>query len=114
MLPRMLRVKGYAELDLDYLRMQGLLSKKNGGRCQCGMRPGTSKGLRVLWDFSLPGMEAPREKPQQGTTCNTLAPGLWHGHLHRATTAGLSDFLRRHLIENKKLARKFLRIKNFT
>ena len=108
MLPRMVRVKGSSEMDLNWLPAQRLLSKRIVG-CQRGMMLGTAKG-----DFSLPGMEARCHKPRQGTTCTTLAPGLWHGHMQRAAAAGRSDFLPHHLIENKKLARKFLRIENFT
>ena len=64
------------------------------------MRPGTSKG-----DFSLACMEVRLDKThQQGTTC-TATP-LWHGHLQRAAVGEFSNFLRRHLIENKKLAKK--------
>ena len=93
---------------MDWPSAQSLLSKKNCRQCQRGMRFGTSKG-----DFSLACMEARLDKThQQGTTC-TATP-LWHGHLQRTVATGLSDFFRRHLTENKKLAGKSLRIKNLT
>jgi len=107
MLPRMVRVKGSSEMDLNWLPAQRLLSKRIRG-CPRGMMLGTAKG-----DFSLPGMEARCDKPQQGTTCTTLAPGLWHGHMQRAAAAGLSDFFAPPISLKTKISKKVFANQDF-
>jgi len=72
------------------------------------MMLGTAKG-----DFSLPGMEARCDKPQQGTTCTTLAPGLWHGHMQRAAAAGLSDFFAPPISLKTKISKKVFANQDF-